>query len=153
MATAPLNGHTWTTIVRKCQSCKRDFRVSRESIDMQRANADFGIPNPTDEQVADSFEFCLSCCGSDVPGERDGLPKVPDLHLTPRTLFAIHAALLDAYDNNGTPEEKYPGVDDALALIEPVRAQLIAEGFQMLPVTSAQAQAYIDGCWPDCGAE
>jgi hypothetical protein len=56
--------YTWTELVRHCARCNRDYRVSQESLNNARQNYP---PIATDTEIADDFEYCLSCCN----GERN----------------------------------------------------------------------------------
>lgn len=164
--------YTWTELVRHCARCNRDYRVSQESLDNARQNYP---PIATDTEIADDFEYCLSCCnGERNTGEhitsldtqveemwdvmRDKAAKYDALNtpgwnilgLTPRDVFAIAAALEVACDDD---DEPYPGLRDALAKVLPVRDAVQAAGYEMHTETSAQSQAYIDGAGPWFGRD
>lgn len=62
--------HTWTKHIFVCTDCSLRCYATQEAIDEMRRNS-FYEEGTTDAQVAEGFDFCLSCLtATEIPGER-----------------------------------------------------------------------------------
>lgn len=127
---------TWTPFIAKCTNCGRRFRVSQQAIDENRESMD--TEGQTDQQIAESFDFCIGCIiGASPEGEYDVPIEVAltpvhehDGHfqitgLTVADIVAIRAALDVANDDE---DEPFPGIRDVHAKVEKVYRDLRALG-------------------------
>jgi hypothetical protein len=81
---------TWTEHTFVCVDCKRLSYASRESLDECRANLADDEQDTTDAEIANCWEFCLSCAeGEELEGE----------HVLPESVAQVVATAEEAFWN------------------------------------------------------